>query len=90
LDMPPADAIFGGLVLLFVLGLILAGKIRLDREVTFRDELLSIKDSIIEEQNNTISELISNAKVTHTLLREIRSAAYNDNPPNEPGGVSHE
>lgn len=64
--------IFGGAVLLFVLGLLLAGKLRLEREVKAKDEVIAIKDDTIAQHVATIERLTASDRVTLHLLQEIR------------------
>jgi hypothetical protein len=71
-----AEAVFGGVVLLAVLGLLVTGTLRLDREVKDRDKLLDIKDDTIKEQRKTIDTLTKQAEVTNHFLQDIREAAY--------------
>lgn len=70
------ESIFGGLILLTVLSLLVSGKLRLEREVNAKNEVIEIKNETIEEQRKTIAILVQRDEVTHHLLREIRNVAY--------------
>jgi hypothetical protein len=70
------EAVFGGAVLLAVLGLLLSGKLRLEREVLDRDKIISLKDQTIEAQAQTIATLTTQSEVTNHFLADIRHAAY--------------
>lgn len=73
------EAVFGGIVLVFLLTLIFSGKIRLEWELERQEKdsekLLLIKDETIQEQQKTIETLTTRDEVTHHLLQELRDLA---------------
>lgn len=69
------EAIFGGVILLFVLGLLVVGKLRLDREITAMQAIIDVHMVTIEQQKTTIEALIARDNETLHLLRELRDAA---------------
>lgn len=69
------ESIFGGVVLLFVIYLIIDGRLRLEREVDAKDEIIFIKDDTIEKQRDSIKKLTERDEITHHLLKEIRDMA---------------
>lgn len=81
------EAIFGGIVFTFFLGLLLAGKLRLEREIHAKDEVIEIKDDTIKEQRKTIDTLTERDEVTHHLLKELRDLAMRNSIPGG-GGAS--
>jgi len=75
LDSLLAEAIFGGLVLLFLLFLLSTGKIRFEREVKEKDKVIAYKDMTIQEQIKTIDTLSVQAEIANRLLQELRDIA---------------
>lgn len=69
------EEVFGGAVLLLLLGLLLSGKIRFEREVIARSEIIDIHEETIRKQQETIDALTSRERESLVLLRELREAA---------------
>lgn len=71
----PAEEVFGGVVLILLIWMLIAGKVRLDREVEREKQVIEVHENTIEQQRETIRALTEKDRETLHLLRELRTAA---------------